>query len=1006
MNFITNPARTAVKHLLCVVFIIAFLTKVSFSQVIINEYSSSNLSTTPDDFGKYEDWFELRNLADTLVELEGYGLSDDLSQPMKFVIPDGVVIQANGYLRIWTSGRDGYFNIGHLHTNFKLTQTKDVPEFLTVASPKATVLDQVQLMKTMNGHSRGRHPQNTNNWLLYSFPTPGNANPTAAYLDYAVKPTMSLPAGYYTSEISLQITSSDPNLIIRYTTDGSEPTSTSPVYTAPIIVNQTSIVIARCYSLNEDILPGWLAFNTYFINSPHTIPVISVSAQQLDNLLNGDQSLVPFGTFEYFNKAGTRTTVGYGEFNEHGQDSWVHPQRSIDYITRDECGYNYAIRDTIIPITDRNEFQRIILRAAGDDNYPGIDTSALLRDMFIQNTAELNNMHLDLRKGEKCALYVNGQYWGIYGIREKVSDHDFTDYYYGQDKYHLYYLMLWGWSWAEYGDWQAWDDWNTLHNFVMTNNMADSANWAYVDSRLDYRSLADYIIINSFVVCSDWINYNVGWWRGTNPEGSHQKWGYILWDEDATFNHYINYTGVPSTQPNVSPCFTHFLDNDPEQHIRLFNRLRENPSFNQYYESRYIDLYNTAFKPENMIAYLNEIVGKMTPEMPKHIQRWGGDITQWQNNVQKIRNFIIARYEYLPQGFMLESCFQLGAGYNFTVNVQPAGSGIVELNSLELAAADFPWQGTYFNGLPVNLKAIPADPTLEFDHWDIPAHIVTPGILSPEVQINPTTNDFITAHFRLKTYADSLVINEINYNSPASFDPGDWVEVYNPHPYDLDVSGWQFRDEDDTHQYTFPEGTVIDSLGYLVICTNSAAFVSLFPDIENYTGDTGFGLAGGGELIRIYNAQGTLIDPVTYDDAAPWPTEPDGNGPTLELRRPSLDNALGENWVASPLHGTPGRINSILVKTQDNPVPTEKVTLIVSPNPVKSNALVTIKGASVSADDVLYLADIMGMRVRTVQLTNGIGQCNINLTGVAPGIYLLVYIKKGGTKSEAKVIHW
>ena len=129
---------------------------------------------------------------------------------------------------------------------------------------------------------------------------------------------------------------------------------------------------------------------------------MSSSAAQLDNLLNGNQSLRPFGTFEYFNEDGERTTIGYGEFNEHGQDSWVHDQRSIDYISRDECGYNYTIRENLIPLTDRDKFQRIILRAAGDDNYPGIPIQVLLlRDYFVQNTAEKGGLNLDVRRGEK-----------------------------------------------------------------------------------------------------------------------------------------------------------------------------------------------------------------------------------------------------------------------------------------------------------------------------------------------------------------------------------------------------------------------------------------------------------------------------------------------------------------------------------------------------------------------------------------------------------------------------
>ena len=84
-------------------------------------------------------------------------------------------------------------------------------------------------------------------------------------------------------------------------------------------------------------------------------------------------------------------------------------------------------------------------------------------------------MNLDVRKGEKGVLYVNGIYWGIYGFREKVSDHDFTDYYYNQDKYNLYYLKLWGWSWAEYGGQAAWDDWNALHDFIKYNDMGNQA---------------------------------------------------------------------------------------------------------------------------------------------------------------------------------------------------------------------------------------------------------------------------------------------------------------------------------------------------------------------------------------------------------------------------------------------------------------------------------------------------------------------------------------------------
>ncbi len=980
---------TALLLILCVLTPYA-----AFTQLIVNEYSASNLSTIQDNYQKYEDWIELKNTSNSLINLEGYFLSDNPNKPQKFQLPAGLTLGPGALLKVWLSGRNEYTG-NHLHTNFKLTQTKDNPEHILLCSPDGSVLEDIVLQKTMKDHSWGRSPL-TGSFVLFTSPTPGQQNNGTSYSNYAPAPEMSLPAGFYSGTINLEMTVPE-GYQIRYTTNGSEPGPNSQLYSGPIPIGQTTIVNARCFTGNTTILPGWITFNTYFINTNHSIPVISASSATLDDLLNGNQYLKPFGTFEYFNTNKQRTTFGYGEFNEHGQDSWVHPQRSIDYITRDECGYNYAIRDTIIPITERNEFQRIILRAAGDDNYPGIDSSALLRDMFVQNTALMNGMHLDGRRGEKCVMYVNGEFWGIYGIREKASDHDYMEYYFDQDKYHLYYLMLWGSTWAEYGGQAAFDDWLEIHNFIKLNDMAVQANFEYVKTRLDYASLVDYILINSFVVCSDWINWNVGWWRGTNPEGSHLKWRYTLWDEDATFNHYINYTGVPSTLPNVNPCYPQNLNNDPQQHIFMFNRLRQNAEFNNYYKTRYIDLYNSVFKPENMIGYLNEIVAKMEPEMPKHIQRWGGNMAKWQSNVQKIRNFIIARYNYLPEG--LKSCMNLSGPYNFQLQIDPPELGRIIANSIE--PDKFPWDAKYFGGTEMRLTAVPADNSIEFDHWEIPAHSIFPSNKAHTIKFNPETNATITAYFRYKTHVDSLVINEINYNSHADFDPGDWVEVYNPHPYALDVGGWVFKDEKDDHTFVFPNGTIIPADDYLVICVDKDAFSALFPDVENYMGNTGFGLSGSGELIRIYNKNGVLIDHVLYDDEAPWPTEADGNGPTLELIHPSLDNNMGENWMASPGHGSPGRKNSLWVDLPKNTI--EAFKLNVSPNPASDLINISFGHNQNAINGKLSLYNSLGIKISETSIRE---QTNwkIDTSKLKLGIYLLHFESLNGKIAVEKII--
>ncbi len=968
-------------HLFAILIVAFFSVNQTFSQIVVNEYSVSNLNQFLDNHGKYEDWIELYNSNDDDVNLSGYFLSDKPLKPMKWQFPSGTVIPAHEFIRIWASGRDEVSG-SHYHTNFKLTQTKDNVEHIVFSNPFGEIIQDITLEITQAGHSRGRKPDGTDNWWIFTSPTPKNSNNNViAYVAYAQRPQMSDSAGFYNESLSIAITTTEPNSEIHYTTNGNKPTSSSAVYSLPVDVTETTIVKARTFSSNPEILPSLIEFNTYFINDEHTMAIMSASADQLDDLLNGNQSLRPFGTFEYFNKEGVRTTYGYGEFNEHGQDSWVHPQRSIDYITRDECGYNYAIREPLIPLTDRDQFQRIILRAAGDDNYPGIDTSALLRDYFVQNIACKTDMNLDVRKGEKGLLYVNGIFWGVYGYREKVNDHDFTKYYYDQGKYDIYFLMLWGGSWAEYGGQAAWDDWNEIHHFIKYEDMTDSSNFAYVKSRFDYTSLVDYVHINSFVVCSDWINWNVGWWRGINPEGGHQKWGYILWDEDATFAHYINYTGVPGISPYTPPCYPEGLTNDPEEHIVLLNHLLDNDEFRQYYLSRYVDLYNTAFKPEYMINYLDSIEAKMLPEMPYHIERWGGSMEEWQNNVQKIRNFITNRSNYLPEGFA--DCWDMTGPYEVSFNVEPAGSGEIRINSI---TPEMPWNGMYFGGVETILQAIESNTNYEFDKWMLNNHTVYPNDSASTVTFEFEQGDDIVAVFKEKLYVDSLVINEIMYNPADGFDCKDWVEFYNPSPYPQDISGWKLKDSDDDHVFEFPENTIIDSLGYIVVSKDTATFKSFYPEVANVLGDMDFGFSGGGELVRLYNAEDVLIDTVHYDDSAPWPTQPDGGGPSLELIAPTLDNALAENWMASADYGTPGAMNSLMVSVPKEPA-IEKITFKVFPNPFNTSATIQILSDEPVSDGTLIVYNAFGKIVMNITNING-NRIKINRNALPEGLYI------------------
>ncbi len=752
------------RYLITLLLVLSTLMSSTAQQVVINEYSASNLSQFPDNYQDYEDWFELYNTTASTINLGGYFLSDDSLNLTKWPIPSNVNVSGNGFARFWCSGR-GLVSGTNYHTNFRLSQTKNNPEFIVLSDAQGNVIDYVKLSKkTQLGHSRGRTLNGANAWSIFTSPTPNASNNTAVpKASYANKPEASIVGGFYPGSVTITMTTTEPNSDIYYTLNGNLPTSTSTIYSGPITISSTSILKAITISSDPEVLTSFVEFHTYFINVSHTLPVVSISGTQLTNLANGSGSLEPVGTWElYVNQA--RVAKTYGEFNRHGQDSWVLSQRSLDFISRDEMGYNHSIEHQIFASTPNDNYQRMILRAGGDDNYPADHRpanqgSAHIRDAYIQNMAIEGGLNLDVRRGAKCIVYLNGAYWGVYDMRDNPDKHEHTEYYYGQDKHNLYFIETWGNTWAEYGGAAALNAWNGFYNYVMSSNMNDPAVWQYVTDRFDGTSLVDYVIVNSFTVCSDWLNYNTGWWRGLDSTGTHLRWGYILWDNDATFGHYINYTGIPNTGPNAAPCNVEGLsgNSDPKGHILLLNKLRTNPEFNTYYINRQIDLWNTVFSCDHMLSQLDSIINLLSPEMTQHSNRWSGTYTEWYSNAQDLRDFISQRCNNLASGFV--GCYNVTGPHEITLNTDPAGAGTIQLNSLTLT--DFPWTGQYFGNITTSITAS-ANPNFAFTNWTPGNQVFNPGNTTAAVEFDLTGTDSITAHF-----ISSTVLPEVPGAEPS-----------------------------------------------------------------------------------------------------------------------------------------------------------------------------------------------------------------------------------------------
>ena len=717
----------------------------------MNEVSASNWSQTPDNFGQFEDWIELYNPGAAAVDLSGWYISDSQNNNTKFQFPGGTTIAANGYLVVYCSGRNQSAGNVH-HTNFKLNQTQEERAVLSDAT--ATIVSNFQLEQpTKTNHSWGRTTDGAATWSIFQTPTPGGANNNPSPY-YATAPIFSVPSGFHGGAVSVQLSSPDPNVQIRYTLDGSTPTAASTLYAGAININATTVVRAISIPNDATIPPSFVETNTYFINVDHSVSTLSISGDEVMTLFTGTQ-IEPIGNLEYFDENGQLKDKAMGNFNKHGNDSWAYDQRGVDWIGRDQFGQNDGMGFKVFRTKNREHFQRLILKAAASDNYPFENGGAHIRDAFVQALSHEGDLRVDERTYEPCIIYVNGQYWGVYEVREKVDDADFTLEYYDQEENDLQFLKTWGGTWQEYGAPQALADWEALRAYINANNMGDPTAFAYMESQLNWKSLVDYFVLNSYIVSRDWLNWNTGWWRGLNPLGDGQRWRYILWDMDACFGHYANFTNMPDITVNADPCNVENLpDPGGQGHTIILQKiLNENEAAYTYYVNRYIDLGNTVFSCDNMLPFLDSLVNLIAPEMPAQVARWGGSIAGWQANVQAMRTFIETRCVVIQEGLI--DCYELEGPFDVTFNVNPPGAGSIRINSI--TPDTYPFSGTYYGGINTELAPIP-EPGWVFSHWEvIQGNTILPSTTDSLVTLDFIGPDSIIAHFVPPTRHDVVL---------------------------------------------------------------------------------------------------------------------------------------------------------------------------------------------------------------------------------------------------------
>jgi len=246
--------------------------------------------------------------------------------------------------------------------------------------------------------------------------------------------------------------------------------------------------------------------------------------------------------------------------------------------------------------------------------------------------------------------------------------------------------------------------------------------------------------------------------------------------------------------------------------------------------------------------------------------------------------------------------------WNFGLNNDRERIRLLTPNGCVVASVRYKDRGSWPDdpdgcGTSLELTDINLDPTLG-SSWKASKPLRgTPGMPNSQTTANACTPG-----------TPQLIINEINYNSLSTFNPGDWVEIYNPGTTAVSLNGWVLQGMDSV--YTFSSSQSIPANGYLVVVEDQTTFTAGFPSVSNYVGNLGFRLRNSGDRLRLLNTAGCEVDYVKYNDKMPWDTLPDGYGPSLALFDHILDNDDDAPWTSGSGFGTPGAANTFLFEMQ------------------------------------------------------------------------------------------
>jgi hypothetical protein len=681
--------------------------------------------------------------------------------------------------------------------------------------------------------------------------------------------------------------------------DGTRPMAQSRKYISPVFINATTVFRARAFQ--EGVLPSQTVTYTYIINEPSTLPVISISTPP-EFLFNEEigitvgipvadtpGALPPFDPAANFWKKWERPVhIEYYEADGgtgFSQDAGIAifggffgrqiRQKAFTLYARDKYGdsdFDYRL----FPDKSIDVFKRFLIRCSSNDF-----NSTYIRDAMM-NTLVIGQMDVDYQAYQPVIVYINGVFWGLYNLREKTNQY-YPESNYGIDADDV--DLVEGIDSTAYGDGTHY---RNLIQYVRTNDMTLPVNYQYVQTQMDVGEFMNYFITQIYVCNQDWLRQNIKCWREHRVDG---KWRWLLYDMDWGFGG----ENVNIPQPYVHNTIQWALEQGEAS--MLFQRLILNDNFKEEFAQRFATHLNLTFNPDRVRYIIGTIVQRIAPEMPRQIERWGAiqSMAYWYNQLDRLYEFANERPRLVFQH--LEQILKLDGKAELIIEVSDAVAGWISVNEVPVAAPIS--AGFWFKNIPIRIQAH-SRPGWRFVRWEGNFPAVTKELL-----LTLTDKTLLFAKFE-PSDLPAIVINEIHYHPSEDLqgdgDVYEFVELVNHGENSVDISGYKFTKG---IGFTFPQGSRINRGEYIILAKTAATYANIGAQVFQIADGK---LDNAGEELCFCNSQGTVVDLVCYKDESPWPTRPDGEGPSLELRDPALDNNSALSWRASEkTGGTPGK---------------------------------------------------------------------------------------------------